>query len=142
MKNDEAYRVRGMMSDWKHKWFGFWNLTGRDDLPYPRACDVIDVTFAPEDKPRLIKYLRNCPVVASKMIAHKGKCDFCEKQLVLSTFQSDGVWLWPSSLVHFVEDHSAALPDRFIEHMRMRSHTPCDLDTTIDIRQLDWPPLE
>jgi hypothetical protein len=31
---------------------------------------------------------------------------------------TDGVWVWPEGLAHYVQVHSVRLPDEFIDHMR------------------------
>jgi hypothetical protein len=33
---------------------------------------------------------------------------------------TDGVWMWPEGLAHYVEAHSVRLPDEFVDHMRSR----------------------
>ena len=32
---------------------------------------------------------------------------------------TDGVWLWPEGLYHYVEDHNVRLPKEFISHIRL-----------------------
>ncbi len=130
-----------LMREWNHKWYGFWNLTDRD-LPYPRATDVVDCAFVPEDKSRLIEYLQRCPIAVLCMTPQTIPCDFCEEFHSRSTFQSDGEWLWPDSLAHYVEYHKVALPDSFVQHIRDRAYIPCAMNTPIDINHLDWPELE
>ena len=34
-----------------------------------------------------------------------------------STDQTDGEWVWPKGLAHYIEHHSVALPEEFIQTM-------------------------
>src|SRR5262245_56534732 len=45
----------------------------------------------------------------------------CDLRVVGTKELTDGVWLWPEGLYHYVERHSVCLPDEFIESMRSRS---------------------
>ena len=138
MSESRPRSVQSTMSEWKHRWFGFWNLTS-SDLPYPRARDVIDLAFEPEDKPRIIEYLRDCPIVLLCLTQRNVKCEFCDEYHSINTFQSDGEWLWPNSLAHYVEHHNVAIPDSLVRHIRDRKYEPCASDVSIDINTLDWP---
>ena len=31
---------------------------------------------------------------------------------------TDGVWIWPQGLAHYVDTHDAGLPDAFLQHAR------------------------
>jgi hypothetical protein len=33
---------------------------------------------------------------------------------------TDGVWVWPEGLAHYVETHAVRLPNEFIDHMRVQ----------------------
>jgi hypothetical protein len=37
---------------------------------------------------------------------------------------TDGEWVWPEGLVHYVECHSVVLPEIFIEHCRSKGWKP------------------
>jgi hypothetical protein len=34
---------------------------------------------------------------------------------------TDGVWVWPEGLAHYVETHTVRMPDEFIDHMRSQA---------------------
>lgn len=47
-----------------------------------------------------------------------GSCDF-----------TDGVWIWPEGLAHYVEKHDVILPDDFVQHAaRQQWKVPANLD--------------
>ena len=43
-------------------------------------------------------------------------CRLCGKVLGTHDY-SDGVWIWPEKLSHYILDHSVKLPDEFIDHV-------------------------
>jgi predicted component of type VI protein secretion system len=44
----------------------------------------------------------------------------CGKRLLGSADLTDGDWLWPEGLAHYIDSHSVCLPDEFVETMRSR----------------------
>ncbi|MDG1484177.1 MAG: hypothetical protein P8R54_31590 [Myxococcota bacterium] len=52
----------------------------------------------------------------------KGTCRFdgCDADDLGSTDRTDGIWVWPAGLAHYVEQHSVRLPDSFIDTMAAR----------------------
>jgi hypothetical protein len=122
--------------DWDRYWFGFWGPT--DDEPSnPSIRDFIDPKWRPSDKNRMIEYLVNCPVAVASCAGYSN-CLLCSERAEIGCFQSDGTWLWPADLAHFVSEHSVVLPQRFVEHMRNRAfNPPAKLD--LPIEDLPWP---
>lgn len=43
---------------------------------------------------------------------------------------TDGVWIWPGRLWHYVRDHNVRLPDEFVTHMAEQSFLPPEIETT------------
>ncbi|MFJ4774278.1 hypothetical protein ACIP88_35085 [Streptomyces uncialis] len=41
---------------------------------------------------------------------------------------TDGVWIWPSDLVHYLRTYHVVLPEEFLEHMASRSWVVPELD--------------
>ena len=37
---------------------------------------------------------------------------------------SDGVWVWPEGLVHYVLEHAVRLPEEFLRHVRNQAERP------------------
>lgn len=44
---------------------------------------------------------------------------------------SDGVWVWPEGLVHYVKEHNLRLPDEFVSHARVHNWLVSD-ETIVD----------
>ena len=124
---------------WPYHWFGFWIPEGTANPDFPHASDLIDTKWKPDDLELLLEYLRKA-VIALTSSFPKEPCPLCGQPVIApSTFQSDGLWLWPMDLPHFVADHRVRLPEMFIQHIRISKYQPPQhLD--IDPEQLPWPP--
>ena len=127
-------RARELAATWSENWYGFWGeeaeLFGEFD-----PDDHIDEP--PADKDRLVEYLRNAPAVV-EMPTSPVNCDLCDQELDASIYRSDGEWLWPDSLEHWVREHDVILPDRLVAHIRARRYrAPVKIDP--DIYKLPWP---
>jgi hypothetical protein len=113
-----------IFAEWPHNWFGLWKTSEADSIDVPLFSEVIDAAWNPPDFENILDYLKRCPVaLASGMRSEK--CPHCEDHLPEpGTQRSDGVWVWPSSLAHYVEKHRVRLPDRMIMHIRSRNYSP------------------
>jgi hypothetical protein len=110
--------------EWPHNWFGLWKAEEADPPQVPLFADVVDVTWGPTDLGDIVRYLQKCPVALASGVRPE-KCPFCEDLLTEpGTQRSDGLWVWPSSLAHYVSRHHVRLPDRMVEHIRSRGYTP------------------
>ena len=94
---------------------GYWSagshiMVGCDGLPDVRRFVQPDWPH----KEQVVTYLRNAP----KVISYRGlsMCRICKK-MNGSIEQSDGVYLWPGGLAHYIEDHDVVLPDEFVTHV-------------------------
>ena len=131
--------VHDIVHFWPHNWYGFWRSSDHDYDDVPTLQAVIDPSWIPDDKQRLIAYLERSPIVASSM--GQTTCLLCSSDVSACSFQFDGVWLWPRSLTHYVCCHSVVLPDRLIQYIRNRSYTvPKEGEVPhVRLRDLPWP---
>jgi hypothetical protein len=76
-----------------------------------------------DEKPRILAWLRGGAEWAGYM--GQSRCRFagCAAQGLGSTERTDGVWIWPEGLAHYVEEHDVRLPDAFLETMRAHDFT-------------------
>jgi len=119
------------------KFFGFWKASELDSEELPWVHDFTDENWNPKDKERLLAYIYNCPlVIVSGSI--RTKCLLCDDELASSDFVSDGEWLWPKDLTHYMMKHFVRLPDKFIEHIRKMNYD-CPSEIFVDWRELPWP---
>ena len=109
-----------LFENWPHNWFGLWKASDADPAQVPLFTDVIDPAWDPPDLKDILAYLRNCPVALASG-AGAGACPLCGESLNdLGCQRSDGVWVWPASLEHYVGRHHVRLPDRMVEQIRAR----------------------
>lgn len=111
-----------IFESWPHNWFGVWKSAESDMFEVPIFSDVVDTTWHPYDLDRLVEYLRTCPISITSSIRPL-PCPHCDYLLPEPSAQrSDGVWVWPSSLSHYVAKHHVRLPDRLMERIRGREY--------------------
>jgi|DEB0MinimDraft_4_1074332.scaffolds.fasta_scaffold00010_39 hypothetical protein len=106
----------------KLKRVGFWNTINNTypDLPMPIS------NKANYDIEKMLNYLSNGVLVYS----YRGvsRCRICG-EINGSSEMVDGVYLWPSGLSHYVEEHQIELPSDFINHVESNQY---DISKTID----------
>jgi len=105
-------------STWSHNWFGFWQTEPENDPMLPVVKDFIDPSWNPDDKDRIIAYLTNAPIVVAAATDSED-CLLCSSDQLTSCFQSDGSWLWPEDLAHYVACHGVVLPNRLVFPIRL-----------------------
>lgn len=111
---------------------GYWIESLLDDQYFPPQELVGDLPTA--TKERVIAYLDQ----GSVFEVYRGSswCRFgCNHQPMGSSELTDGKWVWPEGLSHYVRDHDVMLPDRFVSHVlkggsrppaRLARHPPSD----------------
>lgn len=111
-----------LFETWPHNWFGVWTTADSAPFEVPVFSEVVDATWRPHDLDRLVEYLRACPVsiTSSMRPVPRTLCDHLLPEP--SAQRSDGVWVWPSSLSHYVAQHHVRLPDRLVERIRGREY--------------------
>jgi hypothetical protein len=78
---------------------------------------LADPGWAGEERSRVVRYLSGAPVCAA--YCGLSYCRFgCGPNG--STEHSDGVWVWPEGLAHYVQCHDVRLPEDFLAHLRSR----------------------
>jgi hypothetical protein len=79
-----------------------------------------DPGWRTEQRAQILGYLR----AGAEWAGYRGhsECRFegCEAGGLGSTDRTDGVWIWPEGLAHYVEHHDVRLPDAFIDTMAAR----------------------
>ena len=101
------------IGDWGDE-IGYW----RDEAPnYPDPQDFVDATWDETDRQRVVRYLRSA--TAPWVSAGVPICRICEAALD-SAELTDGTYLWPAGLAHYVEEHRVRLPEPVLGHIRQR----------------------
>lgn len=125
------------LHEWNQHWFGYWRVNDKE-THLPLLADFVDPTWQPEDKMSLIAYLKGAPL-ALVTSGHFLKCSLCSRELQRGAHRSDGTWLWPDSLAHYVEEHGVRLPLNFERQIRDRDYRPPQ-ELDVRVEQLPWPP--
>lgn len=93
---------------------GFWKDRIADAFPLPMELEAPQTLAS-----GLLADFLDAGVVAERWRG-MAECRYeCEGYLG-STDLSDGVWLWPEGLAHYVRYHAVALPPSFVEHVLRR----------------------
>lgn len=97
---------------------GFWYdpLAASTHLPHPQ--DLVNATWAAEEKKVVIAHLKAGEVKASCL--GMSRCRFCNK-FNGNKDLTDGVWVWPEGFAHYLEEHCVRPPQDFIDHVLKRT---------------------
>jgi hypothetical protein len=97
------------------KAIGFWTQSLKDEKQ-PSPQELVGVL--PGDvRPRLVEYL-----ASGHAVRHSCGCSWCRFGCGIDNSRmgwrdlSDGTWLWPEGLSHYVREHGIVLPEEFIVH--------------------------
>jgi hypothetical protein len=110
------------------KLIGYWSDGDHDqDSPFITPHRLVDPPWAREDRPRVVQYLSQAPLVV-----HAGGFSLCRFGCGPNggSEHSDGVWLWPEGLAHYVQHHDVRLPEEFLSHIRNRGYCPSPAEET------------
>lgn len=123
-ENDDPYKAAPATAGLRL--IGYWRGPHESDtLPDPR--DWVDPLWDLEQRDRVINHLRK-GFPANYQMGYS-ECRICGCRNGSSEL-TDGHYLWPEGLVHYVEAHDVRLPHEFVHHVDefMIPHSKVDLD--------------
>lgn len=92
---------------------GYWYGPGAAQR-WPDPTRFLDPEWDEDDRNSVASYLRQGVIVQSYM--GYSRCRICgENNGDLDL--TDGTYVWPDGLVHYVEKHAVRLPDIFVNHV-------------------------
>jgi hypothetical protein len=95
------------------KLIGYWR--NESDPSWPDPAWFVDEQWDVNARQLVADYLRAGTVYC--VACGVSWCRFrCGVSGVGSAEQTDGVYVWPEGLAHYVEQHSVRLPDKFVRH--------------------------
>ena len=94
---------------------GFWMASEGDGLPNP--ADLVDASWDEGEREWVSDYLECGQVAASWMGASTCRLCSCSNG---SRDLTDGYYLWPEGLAHYVLVHAVRLPAEFFAHIGQR----------------------
>jgi hypothetical protein len=100
------------------KLIGYWK---EPDSPpeWPDPRYFVDEDWGKDSRGAIVDYLRSGVVVHEFLGCSTCRFGACVPDELMGNRElSDGAWLWPEGLAHYVERHHVKLPDEYLEHMR------------------------
>lgn len=95
---------------------GYW--ASKEDDRWPEPHDFIDEDWSKEELVEVADYLKRGMVAGRYM--GPSKCRMCGRDN--GTLElTDGVYVWPEGLAHYLEHHGVRLPQSFVEHTKASS---------------------
>ena len=91
---------------------GYWR-ENESDLRWPDASSFVDGSWNAEDRDFVARYLELATVV--RAFGGVSRCRLCGNANGALEL-TDGVYVWPDGLAHYVRVHSVRLPEEFVEH--------------------------
>jgi len=127
------------LTDWPHRWYGRWKEDAHDTAieQFPSIIDVSGAEWDEDEIQKVASYLRSGAIaIASPGIA-RNVVDGTQFAATTS-WRSDGVWLWPDTLAHYLERYRIRLPAKLIDHIRANGYVVPTV-TEHSLRSLEWP---
>lgn len=91
---------------------GYWRSDNEPHWPDP--LPLVDPSWDEEQRFWVASYLKHGFV--ARMYLGKSRCRVCGEWNG-SLELSDGAYLWPEGLAHYVYEHAVRLPPEFLEHI-------------------------
>lgn len=104
---------------------GYWQDEMSPEWPDP--SDFIDPTWQGDERESVSSYLSQATVLFAALGA--SQCRICGRPNGTLDL-TDGVYLWPEGLAHYVDEHAVRLPNEFVTHVlrRLSELTEADVD--------------
>jgi hypothetical protein len=92
---------------------GFWRSKYEPLLPDPKQ--QVDAAWDEAERTLVVEYLSTQPIETRFM--GYSPCRFCGKDNGCAE-RSDGIYLWPDGLGHYLTEHGVRLSKEFVLHVR------------------------
>ena len=101
--------MEDFLSDHGYTQVGFWYSKYEPWFPMPEEGEPH------EHKDVIVEYLKNGNVLMGYM--GYSSCRLCDLHTNGTKDLTDGKYIWPQGLYHYVEEHNTPLPEEFIKHI-------------------------
>ncbi|MEO0899207.1 MAG: hypothetical protein AAFY71_22540 [Bacteroidota bacterium] len=107
------------MNEYKHelRLMGYWHASYETEYDYPDPGQFVDEEWDEEEKELVLAYLKKGEVFVN--FRGSSWCRFkCGVGPLGFQELTDGFYVWPSGLSHYVEEHQVRLPQEFVDHVK------------------------
>lgn len=94
---------------------GYWAEEGDPHGPYPDPHHLVDPGQPRAERFAVVDHLTRGLV--ARAYAGRSRCRICGDPKNGNLELTDGTFLWPEGLAHYVRDHDVRLPTAFVEHV-------------------------
>ncbi len=118
----------------KLKAIGYWNSRFNEDrFIWPQ--ELVKNEMRTNNELKLVTYLsKGNPAIYWK--GYSG-CRICKETLGTKCL-TDGVYIWPEKLEHYVICHNVSLPDDFVKHAKKNKWKVKKIEYKKDANNIDW----
>lgn len=104
---------------------GYWR--GDRANAWPDVTAFVDMSWGAEDRERVIQHLRHAFLARAYM--GFSTCRLCGARNG-SLELTDGTYIWPEGLAHYVDAHGVRLPEDFVRHVGLvrAAHEDAEVD--------------
>lgn len=104
---------------------GFYQEISGPDAAADGAPSLRDAvrSSGPWDEDRILAYLESAREIYTTMGARRDALTDDEWIAGSESLMTDGTWIWPIDLMHYVRRHHVSLPQEFLDHMRAGGYT-------------------
>lgn len=97
---------------------GYWRSREQPELPDPAAH--VDAAWEQEERQAALVYLQSAP--ACMRFLGYSTCRLCGQSgaELGDSDLTDGTWIWPQGLAHYLSQHALRPPEPFLAHLRQR----------------------
>lgn len=100
------------------RYMGYWHSLKSPNLPDPAW--FIDAAWDEGEKQKVLQYLKQS-FPAPWIYLGRSWCRFrCGKDVAGRGEYTDGTFVWPEGLTHYIEYHQVRLPQEVIDHILIR----------------------
>jgi hypothetical protein len=91
---------------------GYWHGDRSPDMPNP--ADFVDPDWDEDERDITSGYLSSGTIARAYM--GYSPCRLCSDRNNGDREFTDGIYIWPQGLRHYVDEHSVRLPEKFVSH--------------------------
>ncbi|MFG2476523.1 hypothetical protein [Streptomyces fagopyri] len=104
---------------------GFYREISGPDAAADSAPSLRDAVrgSGPWDEDRILAHLDSAREIYTTMGARRDALTDDEWIAGSESLMTDGTWIWPIDLTHYVRRHHVSVPQEFLDHMRANSYT-------------------